>query len=83
LPIHEPHTAALQLRYRSGVGSAVAHAHHTSWRIVEHVSYHELVDLGYAEWLLSQSWLDPVVAARLRAAVADYRDDNREDELSA
>jgi hypothetical protein len=47
--------------------------------------YRELVakDLNYSEWLLSQSWLDPVVAARLRAAVADYRDDNREDELLA
>jgi hypothetical protein len=32
-------------------------------------------DPQYVRWLLSQSWLDATVAAKLRAAVADWRDE--------
>jgi hypothetical protein len=31
--------------------------------------------MDYAAWLLKQDWHDPAVAAKLRAAIADYDDD--------
>jgi hypothetical protein len=33
--------------------------------------------MDYAAWLQKQDWLDPAVAANLRAAIADYEDERR------
>jgi hypothetical protein len=40
-------------------------------------------DPKYVRWLLSQSWLDATVAAKLRAALADWRAECAEAEAEA
>jgi hypothetical protein len=42
------------------------------------LSYYELVTdhRDYARWLLKQSWLDAAIAAEIRNAIEDWREDN-------
>jgi hypothetical protein len=46
------------------------------------LTYYDMVieDMQYARFLLEQQWLDPTVAAAIRAAIDEYRADRAKEE---